>query len=155
MSEENYFRLLKTQVREMLEKKGDDYIYWLLHLEEVAILCRLIAVKRNLDEDICQCAGLLHDIWLAFQTFPLEGNLHGKHGHYGSEVAKEILEKNGGLSDEKIKIICEMIYNHNDKEILHDEYSEALKDADVLQHYLNEDKWHRYSERGRKTASEL
>jgi HD superfamily phosphodiesterase len=161
MDNDNY-SLLRTEVWKTLEKTleekhtGIDY-YWLLHMEEVAILCRLIALKRGLDTDICRCAGLLHDIWLACQTFPIEAGLHGQHGYRGSETARDMLKKNGGYSDEKINIICEMIYNHNDKHIVHDEYSEALKDADALQHHLNGDNWYGQNrlERGSKVAEEL
>jgi HD superfamily phosphodiesterase len=146
------YKLLKNNAHEILkENKG-----WLPHLEEVAMLCRLIAIKRGLDDEICRCAGLLHDIWLAQQTFPLEIGMHEKHGYLGSDIARDMLKQNGYF-DETTDIICEMIYNHNDKHIMHDKYSEALKDADVLQHYLNEDAWYGNArlERGAKVAKEL
>jgi len=147
------YNLLKGKTHEILnENQG-----WLFHLEEVAMLCRLIAIKRGLDDEVCRCAGLLHDIWLAQQTFPLKIGVHEKHGYLGSDVARDILKQNGGYPDEIIDIICKMIYNHNDKHIVHDEYSEALKDADVLQHYLNEDAWYGNTRlvRGEKVAKEL
>ena len=152
MANERY-NLLKDKTHEILE--GNEG--WLFHLEEVAMLCRLIAIKRGLDGEICRCAGLLHDIWLAQQTFPLDIGMHEKHGYLGSDIAKDMLKQNGGYSDESINIICEMIYNHNDKHIVHDKYSEALKDADVLQHYLNEDVWYGSTrlERGEKVVKEL
>ena len=147
------YNLLKDKTHEILKEHQG----WLFHLEEVAMLCRLIAIKRGLDDEICRCAGLLHDIWLAQQTFPLEKGMHDKHGYISSDIARDMLKQNGGYSNEKIDIICEMIYNHNDKHIVHDKYSEVLKDADVLQHYLNEDAWYGNTrlERGAKVAKEL
>jgi len=150
---ENCYKLLQDEVHEIICHDR----FWLLHLEEVAILCRLIGLKRGLDTEVCRCAGLLHDIWLSKQEFPLAFDSHSKHGYEGSDMARDILKQNGGYSDEQIDIICRMIYNHNDKNILHDEYSEALKDADVLQHYLYGDAWYGDTrlERGAKVAEEL
>lgn len=148
------YNSLSNKVHEILEERGE---YWLFHLRETAMLCRLIAIKRGLNGDVCRCAGLLHDIWLAQQEFPLESGLHGKHGYVGSDTARDMLKQNGGYFDKEIDIICKMIYNHNDKDIVHDDYSEALKDADVLQHYLNADEWYgnKRLERGAKVAEEL
>jgi HD superfamily phosphodiesterase len=148
------YKSLNETVCEILKYYSN---YWFFHLRETAMLCRLIAIKRSLDDEVCRCAGLLHDLWLAQQSFPLEIGLHGKHGYVGSDIARDMLKQNGGYSDKEIGIICEMIYNHNDKDIAHDEYSEALKDADVLQHYLNADEWYgnKRLERAEKVAKEL
>ena len=95
-----------------------------------------------------QMRGLLHDLWLYRHGFPCD--IHYQHGYLGSELAREILLENGGYSDEQIKIICRMVYNHNDKNEVHDEYSEALKDADALSHYLNGSNYDkRYNYHGR------
>jgi len=106
------------------------------HFFGVASLCAFLGLKRGLDMEICKCAGLLHDLWL-FRNIPLDKDTHKKHGYIGSDFANGILNENGGYSEEQTEIICRMIYNHNDKDIVHDEYSETLKDADALEHYLN------------------
>lgn len=128
----------------------------ILHFEGVAILCAFIGLKRGLDAEICKCAGLLHDLWLYRHGFPCE--LHSQHGYFGSELARELLIENGGYSEDKIDIICRMVHNHNDKHDIHDEYSEALKDADALHHYLNNsdyDKKYNYYERDKQILDEF
>jgi HD superfamily phosphodiesterase len=125
------------------------YSVW-SHFFGVAMLCGFLGLKIGLDIEICKSAGLLHDLWL-FINIPLDGDMHKKHEYIGSNFAKRILNENGGYSAEKIEIICWMIYNHNDKDIVHDIYSETLKDADSLEHYLNNsgyDKRYDYKGRG-------
>jgi len=129
----------------------------IMHLDTVAMLCELIGLKRGLDAGICRSAGLLHDVWL-FSHMPMDVETHRQHGYIGSEFAKDLLTANGGYSDGEIEIICRMIYNHNDKGEIHDEYSETLKDADSLQHYLNGseyDKRYNYGGRDRKVLDEF
>ncbi len=51
-----------------------------------------------------------------------------------------------------------MICNHNDKDIVHDKYSETLKDADALEHYINNsdyDKDYNYHGRDKKIFDEF
>ena len=139
---------LKRNVWEILEKSENHGA--VVHLDGVAMLCAFIGLKRGLDVEICKCAGLLHDLWMYWHGFPLEGDLHGRHGYLGSDFARYVLLENGGYSNEQIEIICRMVYNHNDKNEVHDEYSEALKDADALQHYLNGSNYDkRYNYHGR------
>jgi hypothetical protein len=39
-----------------------------------------------------------------------------------------------------MKLICSAIYNHNDKNKIHSNFDEILKDADVMQHWLRNPK---------------
>jgi HD superfamily phosphodiesterase len=151
------YETLKAQAWELLGQNADQHKNGIMHLDGVAMLCALIGLKRGLNLEICRCAGLLHDLWL-YCNFPLQKGMHERHGHFGSDLARELLIKNGGYSEDKIKIICTMIYNHNDKGIVHDEYSETLKDADALQHYLNDsdyDRRYRYFGRDSKILDEF
>jgi HD superfamily phosphodiesterase len=129
-----------------------DYEAGMVHLAGVAYLGAFLAANRNLNPELCICAGLLHDIWL-FQNMgsPDIFDEYVKHGHYGSELAEELLKGTGLYRDEEIEIICRMIHNHNDKSIAQDDYSEVLKDADALQHYLNNTEYDktRYNYHGR------
>jgi len=147
---------MKQRVWEIL--KASDNHGAILHLEGVAMLCGFIGLKRGLDVEVCKCAGLLHDLWMYRRGFPLEGDLHSRHGYIGSELARELLLENGGYSNEQTQIICRMVHNHNDKGDVHDDYSEALKDADALQHYLNGsnyDKRYNYHGRDKKIFDEF
>jgi uncharacterized protein len=150
------YESLKEQVWEIL-KKTPHHRTTVMHLDGVAMLCAFIGLKRSLNVEICRCAGLLHDLWL-FCNMPVDGETHKKHGYIGSELARKILLQNGSYSEDKMDIICKMVYNHNDKNNIHDEYSETLKDADSLQHYLNDsnyDKNYNYSGRDKKVLDEF
>ena len=151
------YMVLQNQVWAML--KESPYHINITHLDGVAILCAFIGLKRGLKVEICRCSGLLHDLWL-YCRFPINGTkeLKKQHGYNGSDLAKELLIENGGYSCEELKIICEAIYNHNDKELVHDGYSEALKDADAFWHYLNSsdyDKSYNYYGRDKKLLDEF
>ena len=119
------------------------------HFGGTAMLCAFLGLKRDLNVEICKCAGFLHDVWL-FSHFPLDVELHKKHGYLGSDFAGKLLRENGGYTAEQIEIICRMIYHHNDKDAIHDVYSETLKDADALDHYLNNSGYDKaYNDHGR------
>lgn len=150
------YEKLKSQVWDILEEYRHKASVW-SHFYGTASLCAFLGLKRGLNMEICKSAGLLHDVWL-FCNLPLEGDMHKNHGYIGSEFAREILNQNGGYSDGQIEIICRMIYHHNDKAIVHDEYSETLKDADSLEHYLNNsgyDKRYNYHGRDKKILDEF
>jgi len=80
-----------------------------LYLYGVAQSCVLIALKRGENAELSTMAGMLHHIY---------------------SYAK--IDTN----DEETKMICDAIYNHSEKESLHSEFNEILKDADVFQHCL-------------------
>jgi uncharacterized protein len=101
-----------------------------VHLYGVASFCSLLALKRSLNSELCSIAGMLHDI-SSYKT----GN-YVDHARLSSDEVKGIIGELGCFVEEEIKIICEMISNHSDKQTIDDVYSELLKDADVLQHYL-------------------
>ncbi|MBU3143798.1 HD domain-containing protein [Clostridium sp. CF012] len=101
-----------------------------VHLYGVASLCGLLALKRNLNSELCSIAGMLHDI-SSYKT----GD-YVDHAKLSSDETKGIMGELCCFTEEEIAIICEMILNHSDKQTINGIYSELLKDADVLQHYL-------------------
>jgi len=132
--------IVKKTVLQML---NDDFNA-IAHLVGVAYLSGYIAVNRKLNTELCICAGMLHDLWLYRNlTAPDIYVKYGLHGQYGSSLARELLKETMLYSDDEIEIVCRMIYNHHDKASVHDEYSEVLKDADALQHYLNNSEYDR------------
>lgn len=102
-----------------------------VHLYGVSSICRLLAIKRGLDAELCGIAGMLHDI----SSYKLGTGID--HSKLGSIEARKILNEAKCFDKEEIDIICKSIYNHSDKNEIHSVYDEILKDADVLQHYLN------------------
>lgn len=148
MENNERIEIVKKTVYQML---SGDY-NGTIHMAGVAYLSGYIAAKRKLNAELSICAGMLHDLWL-YRNFssPDMAQKYTQHGHYGSELAEEILRGIGLFSDDEIEIISRSIYNHHDKAIVHDECSEVLKDADALQHYLNNSEYDRnhYNYHGR------
>ncbi|HBN84670.1 MAG TPA: hypothetical protein DDZ89_12575, partial [Clostridiales bacterium] len=103
-----------------------------VHSFGVAQCCALLAKKRGLNAELASIIGLLHDLY-AYKTghIPL-------HSINGSEMIRVTFKYslNGVFTNEEQILIKSAIYHHSDKDLLHDEYDELLKDSDILQHYL-------------------
>ena len=109
-----------------MESIGEAFI----HLYGVSHFCTLLALKRNLDIELCSIMGLLHDIYTYTQGYNKE------HGKLGAEITEDLLRKLNIFEEVEITIICQAILNHSDKKSIHDSYSELLKDADSIQSFL-------------------
>ena len=79
---------------------------------------------------VCQSMALLHDCALYLQNCG-----HPGHARKSALLAETILQEHGFASAD-IERICTAISHHSDKSQRHDPYSEALKDADVLERWL-------------------
>lgn len=101
-----------------------------LHLYGVAQFCSLIALKRGENAELAVMAGMLHDIYSYAKMDTKD------HAHKGAILAKEILASLRLTNDDETKIICDAIYTHSEKELVHSNFNEVLKDADVFQHCL-------------------
>lgn len=101
-----------------------------VHLYGVAATCAILALKRGLDPELCTTAGMLHDIW-AYKT-----GSPANHAEFGAAEAERMLIESGNYTDEEILAIRSAILHHSDKQEIHDDMCELLKDADVLQHHL-------------------
>jgi len=97
----------------------------------VANFAALLAEKRGLDPQIATMIGLMHDIHTAMTGNRLD------HALLGSQKARVILTELGIVDDDELEIICHAISKHSKKRKVHDEYSELIKDADVLSHYYD------------------
>ncbi|WP_055668573.1 HD domain-containing protein [Desnuesiella massiliensis] len=101
-----------------------------VHLYGVAQFCTLIALKRGENAELATMAGMLHDIYSYAKMDTKD------HAHKGAALAREILTLLQITNDDETKMICDAIYNHSEKEAIHSDFSEVLKDADVFQHCL-------------------
>lgn len=101
-----------------------------IHLYGVSTNCSLLAHKRGLNPEIASISGMLHDIWSFKNSYSKD------HAKLGSIEARKILTDTALFNDAEIDIICTAILNHSNKSTIDDEYSEILKDADVLNHYF-------------------
>jgi len=103
-----------------------------VHLHGVSECARLIAYKRGLNDELLSVAGLLHDL------FRYNEDQQKDHARLGSELAKKLLKDTNVYKKKEIDKICTAIFFHSTKEIKHSKFDEALKDADVLHHFVME-----------------
>lgn len=101
-----------------------------VHLYGVAHACALIALKRGQDAELATMAGMLHDVYSYSRMDTRD------HAHKGAALAKEILQSLKLTEDDETALICQAIYTHSDKAVIHSDFNELLKDADVLQQCL-------------------
>ena len=101
-----------------------------VHLFGVAQACMMIALKRGEDAELACVAGYLHDI-ASYTTG--DGTAHARRG---AEMARKLLKATELFSPEETEKICVAIMLHSDKGRKDDPFSEVLKDADVMQHFL-------------------
>lgn len=101
-----------------------------VHLYGVAQNCTLIALKRGENAELATMAGMLHDV-CSYAKMDTKD-----HAHKGAAMAKEILTSLEITNEDETKVICDAIYTHSEKELVHPNFNEVLIDADVLQHCL-------------------
>ena len=104
----------------------------IVHLYGVSLAATMIAKKRNLDPEILSMAAMLHDLY-AYKSGSYED-----HAHKGAELARKILQELKLTNDAETEIIYSAIYHHDDKLVIDSPYDEALKDADVIHHCMND-----------------
>lgn len=101
------------------------------HSIQVCTWCQILAKKRGLNIELASIIGLFHD-YSQFLT-------HHSYNHAltSSEMTYQII-KNLDFTQEEIKIITTAIRHHSNKDKIDDDYSELIKDADVLTQYCEE-----------------
>ena len=104
----------------------------IVHLYGVSLAATMIAKKRNLDPEILSMAAMLHDLY-AYKSGSYED-----HAHKGAELTRKILQELKLTNDAETEIIYSAIYHHDDKLVIDSPYDEALKDADVIHHCMND-----------------
>lgn len=101
-----------------------------VHLYGVAQCCAMIAAKRGENSELATLAGMLHDLY-SYKTMNTE-----EHAHKGADLARFILRELKLTAEDETDLICSAIFNHSDKNAIHSNFDEVLKDADVFQHNL-------------------
>lgn len=104
----------------------------IVHLYGVSLAATMIARKRNLNWELLSMAAMLHDLH-AYKTGSYED-----YAHKGAELAREILNELKLTDEAETEIICSAIYHHDDKLVVDSPMDEALKDADVIHHCMND-----------------
>ena len=127
---ENRLETLRVEIDKLIyEKQPAKVRFYIEYLYSAARYCSLLALKRNLNQEIAMISGMLHDI----------ANVNGdggsdKHAIKGAKQAKELLKATNQYNDDEIETITTAIARHSDKHIIHEPYDELLKDADVMSH---------------------
>ena len=103
-----------------------------IHTYGVAECCALIAGKRVLNTELTYISGLLHDIY-AYKV-----GCYSCHSQSGAEMVRPLLRDMKAFSDDEQKLVLSAIFHHANKDLVHDDYDEVLKDADILQPFLND-----------------
>ncbi len=100
-----------------------------IHSYGVSHCCALLAAKRGLNQELATVMGLLHDAY-AYKT-----GVTAWHAQNGAELVRVAFKYSLAdlFTDDEQTIIKSAIYHHANKDIVHDEYDELLKDSDILQ----------------------
>ena len=101
-----------------------------VHLNGLSVICALLALKREMDPQLCAVMGMLHDI-ASYKTGDPTN-----HAPRSVREAQKILNEIDGFSPGEINTICTAISTHSAKDKIDGTLAELLKDADVLQHYF-------------------
>lgn len=125
---------LRKYINEELYKMEDrdEQSAAFVHLYGVSLAATMIAKKRGLDPELLSMAAMLHDLY-AYKT-----GSYDDHAHKGAELAGKILKKLELTDEVETEKICSAIYHHDDKLVTDGAMEEALKDADVISHCLND-----------------
>ena len=102
------------------------------HLYNVANTSIFLAKVNKLDLELAGIIGLLHDL----ATYKFSSSFD--HANRSSVLARDILNKTALFNELEILLITTAIKNHSNKDKVDDEYSELIKNADLLVEYLNE-----------------
>ena len=101
------------------------------HTLQVVSYALILSKKRDVDMQEAVISAYFHDI----STY--QSHYAHNHASRSADFARLHLPKITNLNTEQIHRIVKAILNHSNKEAIHDNLSELLKDADVLSHYYS------------------
>ena len=117
--------ILKSKISNNKRESSD--IWELKHTSGCCQIGKILAEKRKLNVELVEIIAVLHDI-----SVVVNGN-YKNHAQRSSKIAKKILQDFGDFNLKEIKIICEAINHHSQKEIYtNNPYIEIAKDMDVF-----------------------
>ena len=112
----------------LAQEKRESSVQWeLKHSSGVIQFARLLAQKRNVNEELVEIAAGLHDVHV------MVNGTYDNHAKLGAGIAKNLLESSGNFLKSEINQIEEAIANHSDKHVYSDNpLVELIKDADCF-----------------------
>ena len=102
---------------------------------------RYYFIKEAINDILIKNNGLEHSANVANMAFLLATYRFKSsfdHANRSSMLAREILTNSNLFNHDEIILITTAIKNHSFKDRIDDEYSELIKDADLIVQYLNE-----------------
>jgi hypothetical protein len=102
----------------------------LFNLFGVSSLASLLAIRREQNSEIAAIAGLLHDFYFyktGIKYFP---------GPNSADSVRPILRSTQIFTNEELSVILRSIFYQNDKHQVHGPYEEIIKDAILIQMYV-------------------
>ena len=125
--------IIDSRLGSLSDKERDVPLYQdVYHLLGTVRCVSLLAMKRNMDKEIAVTAMLLHDI------SRLKDGSNKDHAIKSSEIAKQVLTNDGNFAEEEIDLITMAIKKHVEKDKIDSDFDELIKDADMLDGYLND-----------------
>ena len=112
----------------LLQEKRESSVHWeLKHSSGVIQFARLLAQKRNVNQELAEIAAGLHDVQV------IVNGTYADHAKRGATLARDLLMQSEQFSKQEGIQIEEAIAHHSDKHI----YSknplvELIKDADTI-----------------------
>lgn len=103
----------------------------IIHMSSCARVAQILAMKRDMDPEICAIAASIHDIGRIFS------GKQADHARDGYQPAKDFLQKTGVFSAEEIESLAICTKNHSSKEVEGNPLEEVVKDSDILDCYLH------------------
>ncbi|MHA7584229.1 CHAP domain-containing protein [Paenibacillus vandeheii] len=108
----------------------------LVNLFGVSSFASLLAIRREQSSEIAAIAGLLHDFYFyktGIKCFP---------GPNSADSVRPILRSTQIFTDEELSVILRAIFYQNDKHRVHGPYEEIIKDAILIQMYVQNPGYH-------------
>lgn len=126
MVRELVVRVLRTPENSMTNQE----ITMMVYLSGVSDFASKLAVRRGENSEIAAIAGLMHNYYLiktGITSFP---------GPNSADAARPILRETQLFSNEEMSAILRAIFYQDDRQLVHGTYEEIIKDAIVVQKYI-------------------
>jgi len=118
-------RIIKSKMPD--DERSWGKVFELKHSSSVIQICRLLAQKRSLNEELAVIIAALHDL------FVNDTGRTTNHAHASAKMVEGILRKTKKFTDAEIKLIAKAVSEHSDKDkVSKNSYVELIKDADVF-----------------------
>ena len=124
------------------KEKRESSVQWeLKHSSGVIQFARLLAQKRNVNEELAEISAGLHDVHVIIN------GTYKDHANLGGIITRNVLDNSGQFSVDEINQIEKAVSNHSDKHIYsNNPLVELIKDADTLDVFFYGDKVYDYKE---------